>query len=63
MDHESNMCPESGQGATTMLTVFHSTLAAAMVAADGTPGALPFVCLDERRAEAAEREGFPVQAA
>lgn len=38
-------------------------LAAAIVAADGTPGALPFVCLDERLAEAAEREGFPVQAA
>jgi uncharacterized protein len=35
-------------------------LAAAIVAADGEPGTLPFVTLDERLARAAEREGFPV---
>jgi predicted nucleic acid-binding protein len=35
-------------------------LAAAVVAADGTPTTLPFVTLDERLARAAEREGFPV---
>jgi hypothetical protein len=35
-------------------------LAAARVAADGEPGALPFVTLDERLALAASREGFPV---
>lgn len=33
-------------------------LAAALVAAEGEPGSLPFVCLDERLATAAEREGF-----
>jgi predicted nucleic acid-binding protein len=33
-------------------------LAAARVAADGEPGALPFVTLDERLALAASREGF-----
>jgi predicted nucleic acid-binding protein len=35
-------------------------LAAARVAADGDPGTLPFVTLDERLALAASREGFPV---
>jgi uncharacterized protein len=35
-------------------------LAAARTAADGEPGALPFVTLDERLALAASREGFPV---
>lgn len=35
-------------------------LAAARIAADGDPGALPFVTLDERLALAASREGFPV---
>jgi predicted nucleic acid-binding protein len=35
-------------------------LAAARVAADGEPGALPMVTLDERLALAASREGFPV---
>jgi predicted nucleic acid-binding protein len=35
-------------------------LAAARIAADGEPGAVPFVTLDERLALAASREGFPV---
>ncbi len=35
-------------------------LAAARIAADGEPGALPFVTLDERLALAASREGFPI---
>ena len=35
-------------------------LAAAIIAADGAPAALPFVTLDARIALAAEREGFPV---
>ncbi len=35
-------------------------LAAALVASDETPAALPFVTLDERLAEAARREGFRV---
>ncbi len=35
-------------------------LAAAIVAADGEPGTLPFVTLDDRLALAAAREGFPV---
>jgi predicted nucleic acid-binding protein len=35
-------------------------LASAIVAADGDPGTMPFVTLDERLARAAEREGFPV---
>jgi len=34
-------------------------LAAAIVAADGDPSSLPFVCLDERLCGAAAREGFP----
>jgi predicted nucleic acid-binding protein len=34
-------------------------LAAAIVAAEGDPASLPFVCLDERLREAADREGFP----
>lgn len=38
-------------------------LAAARIAADGDPEALPFVTLDERLALAASREGFPVTAA
>ena len=38
-------------------------LAAAIVAADAAPRSLPFVCLDERLAEAAEREGFTVEPA
>jgi predicted nucleic acid-binding protein len=35
-------------------------LAAARVAADGEPGALPFATVDERLALAASREGFPL---
>jgi predicted nucleic acid-binding protein len=35
-------------------------LASARVAAEGRPALLAFVCLDERLAAAAEREGFPV---
>lgn len=35
-------------------------LAAALVAANGEPASLPFLCLDERLAEAAVREGFPI---
>ena len=35
-------------------------LAAARVAADGQPGTLPLVTLDERLALAASREGFRV---
>jgi predicted nucleic acid-binding protein len=35
-------------------------LAAATVVAEGHPATLPFVTLDLRLAEAAEREGFPV---
>jgi predicted nucleic acid-binding protein len=35
-------------------------LAAALVASDQRPGAIPFVCLDQRLRTAAEREGFPV---
>jgi predicted nucleic acid-binding protein len=35
-------------------------LAAALVAAEDDPGALGFVCLDERLAIAAQREGFTV---
>ncbi len=35
-------------------------LAAAIVAADGDPHSLPFVCLDDRLSEAATREGFPL---
>ena len=35
-------------------------LAAALVAADDDPGALDFVCLDERLVLAAQREGFTV---
>jgi predicted nucleic acid-binding protein len=35
-------------------------LAAAVIAADGSPETLSFVTLDERLARAAEREGFPV---
>lgn len=34
-------------------------LAAAIVAAEGDPASLQFVCLDERLREAADREGFP----
>jgi hypothetical protein len=37
-------------------------LAAALVAAEGDPRRLPFVCLDERLNEAATREGFSVAA-
>jgi hypothetical protein len=33
-------------------------LAAAVVASEGDPGELPFVCLDEKLAQAASREGF-----
>lgn len=33
-------------------------LAAAIVAAEGDPASLQFVCLDERLREAADREGF-----
>jgi predicted nucleic acid-binding protein len=35
-------------------------VAAAWAAAEGRPGTLPCVSLDERLTEAAEREGFPV---
>jgi uncharacterized protein len=35
-------------------------LAAAIIAAEGDPRTLPFVCLDSRLGEAAEREGFTV---
>lgn len=35
-------------------------LAAALTLADGDPGSLPFVTYDERLAEAASKEGFPV---
>jgi predicted nucleic acid-binding protein len=35
-------------------------LGAARIAADGDPGTLPFVTLDDRLALAASREGFPV---
>ena len=35
-------------------------LAAALAGAEGDPGSLPFVCLDEDLAVAADREGFPV---
>jgi predicted nucleic acid-binding protein len=35
-------------------------LAAALAAADGEPGTLELLTLDERLAEAAQREGFPV---
>ena len=35
-------------------------LAAAIEASAGAPGTLPFVCLDERLADAAHREGFVV---
>jgi hypothetical protein len=35
-------------------------LAAAILAADGDPRALPFVTLDDRLAVAADKEGFPV---
>lgn len=37
-------------------------LAAAIVAADGDPRSLSFVCLDSRLAEAAEREGLSIAA-
>lgn len=35
-------------------------IGAALVAADGRPGDLPFVTFDERQADVAAREGFPV---
>ena len=35
-------------------------LAAAIIAAEHEPSTLEFVCLDQRLAEAASREGFPV---
>jgi predicted nucleic acid-binding protein len=35
-------------------------LAAAIVASEHEPATLPLVCLDDRLAEAASREGFPV---
>ena len=38
-------------------------LAAALVAAESDPAAMVFVCLDERLAEAAEREGFQILSA
>ena len=37
-------------------------LAAALLAANQQPATLEFVCLDDRLAEAARREGFPVVA-
>jgi uncharacterized protein len=36
-------------------------LAAAFLAAEGRPSTLEFVCLDDRLAIAAQREGFPVR--
>jgi uncharacterized protein len=36
-------------------------LAAAVLAAEGRPSTLEFICLAERLATAAEREGFPVR--
>jgi predicted nucleic acid-binding protein len=36
-------------------------LAAAFLASEGRPSTLEFVCLDERLAIAAQREGFPVR--
>lgn len=36
-------------------------LAAAVLAAEGSPRTLPFLCLDRRLAVAAQREGFPLQ--
>jgi hypothetical protein len=38
-------------------------LAAAIAAAEGEPGSLPFVTLDDRLAEAASREGFRLRVA
>ncbi|MEW6216460.1 MAG: type II toxin-antitoxin system VapC family toxin [Candidatus Bipolaricaulota bacterium] len=38
-------------------------LAAAVVASEGHPHSLPFVCLDARLRRAADREGFPVEPA
>jgi hypothetical protein len=35
-------------------------LAAAVLAADGRPSELPFLCLDDRLNDAASREGFPI---
>jgi len=35
-------------------------LAAALVACEERPDAMPFVCLDDRLRDAARREGFPV---
>ena len=35
-------------------------LAAAVIASEHEPGSLPFVCLDERLADAAAREGFEI---
>jgi predicted nucleic acid-binding protein len=35
-------------------------LAAAIVAADGLPGSVPFLTFDDRLAEAASKEGFPI---
>ena len=35
-------------------------LAAALAACEGHPASLGFVCLDDRLAAAAEREGFPI---
>lgn len=36
-------------------------LAAAVLAAEGSPRTLPFVCLDRRLGIAAQREGFPLE--
>ncbi len=35
-------------------------LAAALIACEGHPATLPFVALDDRLTQAAEREGFPI---
>ena len=35
-------------------------LAAAIATADGSPGSVPFVTLDDRLADAASKEGFPI---
>lgn len=44
----------------TLRTADSLQLAAALVAADHDPVALPMVCLDERLSQAARREGFVV---
>jgi predicted nucleic acid-binding protein len=64
--HEIQPASRTRQGAIRLLRV-HALragdafqLAAAITAAEGEPGSLPFVTLDGRLAEAASREGFRV---